>query len=452
MKQNYLNTFVPIVRNGNEYIFGVDGVFLGDDQDKMVLSKEQQMVLEQMVTGSSISDSALTELFGKERYEKFVQKGIFVPIKPRTDYVFSRTDQFYKINRLGNMRNVLSKKKILILGCGGIGTHVAWNMVTAGIGELILLDFDKIENSNLNRQLLYNIDDIGCYKIEVLKEKLQKINIDLKVITVNRKIESKEDLDEVCSDTCPDLIIKSLDSPEEFPFYLDDVCMKYKIPYISGTSASTHAVIGPTYIPGESAGYTEFFIKKNNIAQHVSGLLPSLSLVMYDASNEISIEAFKILTKIGKLKFYNKMIFKNVVTGDYMELAPNDSKTESSLIQKRITHTHCLIAALMFLIFALTIQKFEFVWLGALFLCIAPVCIFSERKYAVWSAFQNVSWYMLMNFMVAVIHNKVFLGRSFLQIISMILTLFIEFSFAIFICLIVTEVLFGIKSSLQGGK
>ena len=55
----------------------------------------------------------------------------------------------------------MKSKTVLILGCGGVGTHAAWNLAALGVGKLVLLDCDAVELSNLNRQLLYDVNDIG---------------------------------------------------------------------------------------------------------------------------------------------------------------------------------------------------------------------------------------------------------------------------------------------------
>lgn len=450
MEEYYLNMFVPVVQDKKNIILGLNGTFTGNEELKLEYSKEKLTVLEKMAVGKPYQSSDLIEIFGSKDFEGFIENSIFIPYKQNTDDLFSRTDEFYKINKFGNIRNVLSKKRILILGCGGIGTHVAWNLVTAGIGEIVLLDFDVVEKSNLNRQLLYDIDDIGLYKIDVLKKKLNKINPELKVITMNKKILCQLDLEEVCLENEPDLIIKSLDSPEEFPVFLDHVCSKLNIPYISGTSASTHAVIGPTYIPEQNSEYTKFFMDTNNIARHVSGLSPSLSLVMYDMSNEISIEAFKLLTKTGKLKYDNLIIFKNKVSGNCMEIVPKNIPFEVELDIKYQKNKNCLIIAFVIFVFALAIRYNYVVWLGALLLSIYPVIIFSTYKYAIWAVFQNISWYMLVNYSVSVINNKLFTDQSILQILSMVFTLLLMYSLTILLFCGMSNLLFYLKKICFG--
>ena len=78
--------------------------------------------------------------------------------------------------------NSLKNKKVLICGTGGVGSFVAEALARTGLGELTLVDFDNIDISNLNRQIMSNKNNIGKAKVEVLKKRLEIIS-DVKVIT-----------------------------------------------------------------------------------------------------------------------------------------------------------------------------------------------------------------------------------------------------------------------------
>ena len=70
----------------------------------------------------------------------------------------------------------LKNSKVLVIGTGGLGAPALQYLVAAGVGEIGIVDFDKVEDSNLQRQVLFNTDDIGRSKTEVTKEKLEKLN------------------------------------------------------------------------------------------------------------------------------------------------------------------------------------------------------------------------------------------------------------------------------------
>ena len=77
----------------------------------------------------------------------------------------------------------------MIVGLGGLGGHLADNLVRLGVSKLMLVDFDVFEVSNLNRQLYSTQHNIGDYKVHVLREQLQKINQDCLIEVSIEKIE-----------------------------------------------------------------------------------------------------------------------------------------------------------------------------------------------------------------------------------------------------------------------
>ncbi len=78
----------------------------------------------------------------------------------------------------------IRNKKVMVCGCGGVGSFVAEALCRSGLGEITLVDFDKVEPSNLNRQLMSEKDNIGKKKTEALKERLEKVS-DTKVYTID---------------------------------------------------------------------------------------------------------------------------------------------------------------------------------------------------------------------------------------------------------------------------
>jgi molybdopterin/thiamine biosynthesis adenylyltransferase/rhodanese-related sulfurtransferase len=80
-------------------------------------------------------------------------------------------------------QNKLKQAKVLIIGAGGLGCPVLQYLTAAGVGTIGIVDFDRIDESNLQRQVLYAAEDVGKYKAEVAKEKLSKQNQFVKLIT-----------------------------------------------------------------------------------------------------------------------------------------------------------------------------------------------------------------------------------------------------------------------------
>ncbi|MFW9852232.1 MAG: ThiF family adenylyltransferase [Candidatus Thorarchaeota archaeon] len=78
---------------------------------------------------------------------------------------------------------------VAIIGLGAIGTYVATILASSGIGKLTIIEFDTVEISNLNRQLLYNDEDVGKPKAEVAAKKLKEINPKIQIDFFNKKME-----------------------------------------------------------------------------------------------------------------------------------------------------------------------------------------------------------------------------------------------------------------------
>ncbi|UUV16607.1 thiamine biosynthesis protein ThiF [Clostridioides difficile] len=96
-----------------------------------------------------------------------IQKGV----KPSLDEL----ENLLIARHTPNIHNKLKKGKVAILGLGGLGSNVAISLARIGVGELLLIDYDVVEPSNLNRQQ-YFIDDIGKLKTDAMIENIKKIN------------------------------------------------------------------------------------------------------------------------------------------------------------------------------------------------------------------------------------------------------------------------------------
>jgi len=134
----------------------------------------------------------------------------------------------------------LSNAKVAIIGVGALGTNSAELLTRAGIGNLLLIDPDIIEESNLQRQTLFNEDDVGKSKTITAKEKLEKINSLIKIktenITLNKNnisILKEFDLILDCTDNLPTR------------FVINKFCKENKLPWIYAACVKTHGYVMP---------------------------------------------------------------------------------------------------------------------------------------------------------------------------------------------------------------
>lgn len=140
-------------------------------------------------------------------------------IRPEFTNSFENTPQekqvLYFAECVGNpdeAQRALQKKHVAILGAGGVGAIVAQHMVGLGVGTLTLIDFDRVDPTNLNRQFVYTRNDIGKSKVEVLAAHLQDVDPTLKVRMFSRQIASSADLT-ACLDTSVNFIVCAADTP-----------------------------------------------------------------------------------------------------------------------------------------------------------------------------------------------------------------------------------------------
>lgn len=125
--------------------------------------------------------------------------------------------------------NTLHSKKVLIIGVGGVGQHVSTYLITNGIKDLTILDFDKVEISNLNRQILLTELDYGKCKVDVVKEALNAKNSDAHIEAINTKLDVSNATEIITNKY--DVVIDALDNWEG-KFIISDECHKKHIPHL----------------------------------------------------------------------------------------------------------------------------------------------------------------------------------------------------------------------------
>jgi len=141
---------------------------------------------------------------------------------------FSRQIVLKDIGVLGQ-KKILSSK-VLIVGVGGLGSPVAEFLSRAGIGSLGIIDNDKVSLSNLHRQSLYNMSDIGKFKVKIARDKIKKINPNTKVTIYKIRLVN-DNFKKIINDY--DYIV---DGSDNFTtkFLLNDFCLKFKKTLVTG--------------------------------------------------------------------------------------------------------------------------------------------------------------------------------------------------------------------------
>ena len=125
----------------------------------------------------------------------------------------------------------LSKSSVCVVGLGGVGGDVCLALVRCGIGNLIICDFDIVEETNINRQVVANTKTIGMYKTDCLEKMIKDINPDCSVIKLTKKV------DEDIFNLQFDFLIDAID---DLPSKIDLIkkCLENNIKFISSMGAA----------------------------------------------------------------------------------------------------------------------------------------------------------------------------------------------------------------------
>ena len=122
----------------------------------------------------------------------------------------------------------LKAAKVLVVGTGGLGSPLLQYLTAAGVGTLGLVDFDVVDRSNLQRQVLYSVDDVGTPKVEAAKKRLQGLNPNVTFVMYNTRITSHNALD-ILNDW--DVVA---DGTDNFPtrYLVNDACVLLDKPLV----------------------------------------------------------------------------------------------------------------------------------------------------------------------------------------------------------------------------
>lgn len=143
----------------------------------------------------------------------------------------------------------LGSARVAVLGVGGLGGWSALSLACCGIGEMVLIDGDEVEVSNLNRQILYTEADVGRLKAEVATERLTAFNSAMKVRTICERMDSEEAIAAAIEGY--DVVIDAADWPaHEIEQWVNNACFAAEIPYITMSHFPPIARVGPLYVPG----------------------------------------------------------------------------------------------------------------------------------------------------------------------------------------------------------
>lgn len=228
----------------------------------------------------------------------------------------SRSFLFYSLSgaEIDEVQKNISAKKIAIVGCGGIGNVMGVSLATAGVGELLLIDHDQIELSNLSRQIMFKEADCGQFKTNILAEALKERCKGIKISKFKEFI-TKDNVSVL--EGC-DFILAAGDQGNVVDL-INAFAVENEIPFMNVGYVEDIAVWGPLVIPGISGCYhcKQHLVNFNSLTQDQikkcrkinSGYQsPSNGPINLMASSFATLDILRFLGKFGAIHSLNTRI------------------------------------------------------------------------------------------------------------------------------------------------
>ncbi|ABL02380.1 UBA/THIF-type NAD/FAD binding protein [Candidatus Ruthia magnifica str. Cm (Calyptogena magnifica)] len=218
-------------------------------------------------------------------------------------------------------QQTLKNSTLLLIGMGGLGSPSALYLASTGIGNLIIADFDEVELSNLQRQIIHFIDDIGRKKVDSAKDKMLAINPNIKVTTITA----------LHQNNLNDWVAKAdvvLDGTDNFDtrFKVNKACVMQKIPLVSAAVIRFEGQLSvfkgyeqtqPCYqcLYSVKGNFDENCVD-NGILSPVAGIMGSLQ----------ALQAIKVLLNLGE-KLVGKLMLIDALDLSFRKIKINKDES-----------------------------------------------------------------------------------------------------------------------------
>ena len=126
----------------------------------------------------------------------------------------------------------LQKSTVMVVGCGAVGSFAIEGLARSGVGNIVIVDFDVVEESNINRQLFALSSTIGMPKVDVAAARIRDINPDCNVVAINTFFDESTDID-----IKPDFVIDAIDTVDS-KIAIYKWCVKNNVPFAASMGAA----------------------------------------------------------------------------------------------------------------------------------------------------------------------------------------------------------------------
>jgi bacteriocin biosynthesis cyclodehydratase domain-containing protein len=156
---------------------------------------------------------------------------------------------------LGDPRELqrrLRASRVVVLGCGGLGTWALGALASVGIGRFVLVDDDAVELSNLNRQILFRARDVGRSKVALAADWLREFDPSIEAVTISGRVRGPADAASAVAGANA-LLLTADWPPYELARWVNEACVVHGVPFLTAGQQPPLLKVGPTYIPGRGA-------------------------------------------------------------------------------------------------------------------------------------------------------------------------------------------------------
>ncbi len=207
---------------------------------------------------------------------------------------YSRQIMLPQVDIAGQER--LAAARVLVVGMGGLGSPVALYLAAAGVGNLVLVDDDHVDLTNLQRQILHSTADIGRLKVESARTTLAALNPQVRVETLPTRLSGESLLEQVAA---ADLVVDCCDNFTT-RFALNDACLSARRPLVSGAAIRLEGQVAVFRLDqADGPCYRCLYRDEGELAQSCSDtgvLAPVVGII----GSLQATEALKLLLGIGE--------------------------------------------------------------------------------------------------------------------------------------------------------
>lgn len=207
---------------------------------------------------------------------------------------YSRQMMLPEIDAAG--QEALANARVVIIGMGGLGSAASLYLTSAGVGHLVIADFDEVDLSNLQRQILYATDDIGRPKVAAAKDRLATVNPGVTIDAINTQLDEAQLQEQIAAAT---IVVDCCDNFRT-RFAINAACQQTRKPLVSAAAIRFEAQIS-VFIPGDpdSPCYRCLYTDEAAVAETCTDngvIAPLLGII----GSMQALETMKLIMHIGR--------------------------------------------------------------------------------------------------------------------------------------------------------